>query len=109
LIKEGFEMTVQVQRVIETVRAFPISDQIEVLQAISENLQRNNTLEISSTEFWQSRSIEELARLQSAPVITDIGALAADFWPDDESADEFNNYVNERRRADHSHLLPHAS
>ena len=93
-------MTVQVQRVIETVRVFPISDQIEVLQAISENLRHSHALETSSNEFWQTRSIEELAQMQSVPVITDIGALGADVWPDDESADEFNDFVAARRRAD---------
>lgn len=92
-------MTVQVQRVIEAVRTFPIPDQIEVLQAISENLRRSHALETSSNEFWQTRSIEEVAQMQSVPVITEIGALAADFWPDDESVDEFNDYVDARQHS----------
>ncbi len=93
-------MTIQVQRVIEAVRGFPISDQIEVLQAISENLQQSYSLEATANEFWQNRSIDELAQMQSAPTIKDIGALAVDFWPDNESADAFNDYTDARRRAD---------
>ncbi len=39
--------------------------------------------------FEGARSIEELAREQGVEPVTDFESLAGDFWPEDESADEF--------------------
>jgi hypothetical protein len=37
--------------------------------------------------FWQHKSLEELAAEQGVRPVEDLGALRADFWPADESAD----------------------
>ncbi|MHC4252674.1 MAG: hypothetical protein ACYS9X_26450 [Planctomycetota bacterium] len=51
--------------------------------------------------FWtdgEKRSIEELAAEQGVKPITDLKLLRADFWPEDETADEFIAAVREWRR-----------
>ena len=37
---------------------------------------------------------------QQVPIFTDINEYAADFWPEDESADDINAFVAEQRRID---------
>ncbi len=39
--------------------------------------------------FWEARTIEDLAAQQGVKPVTDVAALAADFWPPDLSVDDF--------------------
>jgi hypothetical protein len=54
----------------------------------------------ASATFWSPPSLDEVAQKQSAPVITDVHALAVDFWPKAEHADDINQFIAERRHAD---------
>ena len=92
-------MTPQLQRVIAAARALSPRDKLELLEVISHDLQQTYAFTEESAAFWSARSIDEIARTQGAPVITDIHALAVDFWPEDESADDFNQFIAEQRRA----------
>jgi hypothetical protein len=40
-------------------------------------------------DFWRSKSVEELAREQGVKPVEDPNDLKGDFWPEDESVDEF--------------------
>jgi phage terminase small subunit len=44
------------------------------------------------------RELERLAAEQGVRPITDFDSLRADFWPEDESVDDFVRTVRERRR-----------
>jgi hypothetical protein len=93
-------MTPQLQQVIAAARALSSRDKLELLEVISHDLQQSYAFTEESAAFWSPRSIDELAQTQAAPVVTDIRALAVDFWPEDESADDFNQFIAEQRRAD---------
>ncbi|SRR6266487_7102717 len=93
-------MTPQLQQVITAARALSPHDKLELLEVISRDLQQSYTFAEESAAFWSPRSIDEIAQTQAAPVITDIRALAVDFWPEDESADDFNQFIAEQRHAD---------
>lgn len=43
------------------------------------------------------RELERLAAEQGVKVIIDLHSLRADFWPEDESVDDFVRTVRERR------------
>lgn len=93
-------MTVQLQQVIAAARALSPRDKLELLEVISHDLQHSYAFTDESATFWSARSIEEIVQAQAAPVITDIHTLAVDFWPEDESADDFNQFIAEQRGAD---------
>jgi hypothetical protein len=93
-------MTPQLEQVIAAARALSPRDKLELLEVISHDLQRSYAFAEASAAFWSPRSIDEIAPAQDAPVITDIRALAVDFWPEDESADDINQFIEEQRRAD---------
>ena len=42
-----------------------------------------------SGSFWRGTSLAELAIYQRVSPIVDIASLSGDFWPEDESVDEF--------------------
>ncbi len=93
-------MTPQLERVIADARTLSPRDKLELLEVISRDLQQTYALTQESAAFWSTRSIDEIVQAQAAPVITDVGALAVDFWPEDESADDLNQFIAEQRRAD---------
>lgn len=93
-------MTPQLQQVIAAARALSPRDKLELLEVISHELQQSYAFTEESATFWSPSSIDELAQAQNVPVVTDIDALAVDFWPEDESADDFNQFIAERRQAD---------
>jgi len=93
-------MTLQLQAVLVAAQALSPRDKLELLEVISHDLQQSYAFIDQSAPFWSSRSIDEIVQAQAAPVITDIHSLAVDFWPEDESADDLNQFIDEQRRAD---------
>jgi hypothetical protein len=91
-------MTPQLKLVVEAARALSPHDKLELLQVIAHDLGQMNALTEGNAAFWSPRSLDEIAQTQSA--VADIHTLAVDFWPADESADDFNQFVAERRHAD---------
>jgi hypothetical protein len=93
-------MSPQLQQMIDAVCTLSPREKIELIEAISRDLEQSHGFAEENGAFWSRRSIDEVARGQAASVITDVRTLAADFWPEDESADDFNQFVAERRHAD---------
>ncbi len=61
--------------------------------------QRNPVVrEDASTAEIARRQLERLADEQGVQRITDFDSLRANFWPEDESIDDFVRTVRERRR-----------
>ncbi len=93
-------MTPQLKRVIADARTLSPRDKLELLEVLSRDLQETYALAQESATFWTTRSIDEIVQAQAAPVITDVSALAVDSWPEDESADDLNQFIAEQRRTD---------
>ena len=84
-------MTTSVERVFRAVQHLSPAEQLELIQAISQSLQRQ----------YQPINADAIPpSVKRTPPITDLTHLAADFWPEDESADDINAYVAQQRRED---------
>jgi hypothetical protein len=88
------------QQVIAAARTLSSRDKLELLETISHDLQQSYVLVEESAAFWSPRSLGEIAQAQDATVITDIRTLIVDFWPDDETADDVNQFVARQRQID---------
>jgi hypothetical protein len=64
-----------------------------LIEVIARSLTQVDTLETQSSVFLCGRTLDELIAEQQPPVITDLDTLAADFWPEDETADDINAYI----------------
>ncbi len=91
-------MTQEVAAVIRTVHALSHRDKLEVLQAIMQDLQQSYVFTESNATFWSPKSLDELITTQNVPIIDDISLLGADFWPEDETADDMNVYIAQHRK-----------
>lgn len=98
-------MTANMQAVVEAAQALTPSEQLEVISMLSRMLQQRFPRgPISPAMPMLTPSIPPYVR-RSAP-ITDLSKLAADFWPDDESADAVNAFVAQQRAGDRQCDLP---
>ena len=93
-------MSAQLKQVITAAQTLSPRDKLKLLQAIVRDLEEKDAIAEASAVFWSSRSLDKIAKTQSAPVITDVRGLAVDFWPKDETADDINRFLSERRRSD---------
>ena len=53
-----------------------------------------------TTNFWQPQPIASIVAAQQTQPVSDLSTLQADFWPEDESADDFIVFVEQQRRED---------
>ncbi|WP_016952863.1 hypothetical protein [Anabaena sp. PCC 7108] len=88
------------QKVIDAARSLPINDKLQLLQVIALDLQQSDNLEALQVSFWENQSIDKLLQQQSIPIITDIQSLTVDFWKEDESTDEFEQFIADSRHTD---------
>ncbi len=97
-------MTVRVQSVIDAARRLSLAEQLELIQAIFQSWQRRFQPSAAGGELLAvSEGIP--AYVKRTPPVTDLAELAADFWPEDESADEINAFVAQQRAEDRAREL----
>lgn len=53
-----------------------------------------------TTNFWQPQPIDSIVASQQTQSVSDLSTLKADFWPEDESADDVIAFVEQQRRED---------
>lgn len=93
-------MTAKLQALIDSAQQLTPVEQVELINALSRFLDQNYHQESSITDFWQTKSTEQIIASQKIPPASDISALKADFWPNDESADDFIEFVQQQRQED---------
>ncbi len=84
-------MTANVERVLQAAQHLSPVEQLELIQAISQSLLR---------QYRQTESDAIPPHVKRTAPVTDLAQLAADFWPEDESADDINDYIAQQRRED---------
>lgn len=77
----------------------------EMQQTVTDELKNKNGREDAPTYlgkdqsfFDEPQSLEELAQQQGVKPVTNLDDLVADFWPKDESVDDFISAVRQWRR-----------
>jgi len=85
-------MSQELATVLRAVRALSHRDKLEVLHAITHDLQQGYALAEGNAAFWSPKNLDEIISTQNAPIIDDISLLGADFWSEDETSDHINAY-----------------
>ncbi len=84
-------MNVELHYLINAAQKLSPRKKLDLIHAVSQSLP---TLpKVGDTDFWTVRSLEEHLQRQKTPVITDIAELRADFWPEEETADDLIAYI----------------
>ena len=70
---------------------------MELVSTLSDFLQKKYN---RNSEFWNTKTVDELVQEQKIEVTNNIAVLGVDFWPDEESVDEFNEFIQQQRQRD---------
>ena len=92
-------MTPQLQKAIATIQTLSDREQRQLLQILSETVNKSSDLEQQDRLFWQNTSLEDLIKTQKTPIIEDIKDLAGDYWGED-STDQFLSFLKEQRQSE---------
>ena len=88
-------MNTQLNPLINIILKMGAVEQLELIRVISQSLQHNH---LSSPDFWQPKTLEEMIPAQKP--VRNISDLGADFLPENESADDMIEYIYQQRRED---------
>jgi hypothetical protein len=75
-------------------------EQIEIIQYLTESLSMHDSQLSAAARAWRPKTLAQLVREHKKAPIKSVSALAADFWPPDESADDIISYIYTRRVGD---------
>lgn len=70
----------------------------EGIRAEAENRTRKRSAQ--SQAFWNPPTLEEMLKSKADRLIHGIDQVKSDFWPEEESADDINDYIYGERRKD---------
>lgn len=93
-------MTQRFDTVLQAIRTLSAREKLQLIQAITTDLQQLDELASTNEAFWTPSTLNTLIATQQTPVITDIQMLVDDFWPEDETADDINTYIEAQRHLD---------
>jgi Arc/MetJ-type ribon-helix-helix transcriptional regulator len=94
--RELWEMGTRLQNLIDAAQELSPLEQLELISTISQSLHRNCQ---QAVDFWEPKTLEQLIQAQQTQPITDIADLAGS-WPEEESVDDFIEYIYQQRRED---------
>ncbi len=93
-------MTTRVQTLIDAVQELSLLEQLDLISTISQSIHRSYQQAQPAADFWEPKKLEQHVQAQLTRPVTDIADLVADFWPEEESADDFIAYTYQQRRED---------
>lgn len=92
-------MTPHLNTIIRDAQKLSPFEQVELIAAVSQFLKGKQNKILINIDFWESRSIKQFAKSQKYKM-KEVLEIDPSFWPDDESTDDFNNFVDSQRKED---------
>ena len=93
-------MTTRVQTLIDAAQELSLLEQLKLISTISQSIHRSYQQAQPAVGFWEPKTLAQHIQAQLTQPVTDIADLVADFWPEEESADDFIAYIYQQRRED---------
>jgi hypothetical protein len=93
--------TTTVQTVVAAAQKLSPTEQLEVIQALTRVLQQRYLGTIAPVAAdTPTNALSLPAVVRRTPPVTNLADFAADFWPEEETADDINDYIAQQRAAD---------
>ncbi|MEO0520513.1 MAG: hypothetical protein AAF171_24805 [Cyanobacteria bacterium P01_A01_bin.116] len=94
-------MTPKLENAIAAVKTLSPIERIQLLQILTEEAtisKEETPLSAFGGKFWQGDTIEEITACQSPKTFSEQNNLAADFWPEEESVEDFLQFLKQQRQ-----------
>ena len=92
-------MTPELKAAIAAIQPLSPTERQQLLQILTHStLSTNLHLQTLSNQFWQGSEIEQMLATQTPKTVHDMKDLAADFWPEEDSIEEFLTFLQQQRQ-----------
>lgn len=95
-------MTPQLEAAIAALQPLSPEERQQLLQILIQSNSASNfqpDLKALSTQFWQGISLQQLCATQTPTTVHSFEDFAADFWPAEDSIEDFLTFLREQRQA----------
>lgn len=94
-------MTETLKTAINVVTQLTPDEQLELIATVSRSLQKQiPSMQNNVLRQLQTVAEEIPATIRRTPPVQQLSQLKAEFWPEDETADDINNFIEQQRRDD---------
>ena len=94
-------MSPQLEKAIKAIQPLSTMErqqQLQILTQRNSEKKSNQDFAISTAQFWQGTSLDEILAIQSPKTVHNLKDFAADFWPEDESMEDFLTFMRQQRQ-----------
>lgn len=94
-------MTPQLQAAIAAIQPLTHTERQQLLQILTQSDSTSNAqadLKTLSSQFWQGTTLQQLLVTQTPKTFQNLKAHAADFWPEEDSTEDFIIFLRQQRQ-----------
>jgi hypothetical protein len=95
-------MTPQLKAAIAAIQPLSPIERQQLLQILtqsdSDSESQADTFKTRSAQFWQGISLQQLRATQTPTTVRNLKDLAADFWPVEDSLEDFLTFLRQQRQ-----------
>jgi hypothetical protein len=93
-------MTPKLEAAIAAIQPLSPTERQQLLQILTQDGLAENSptdLKVLSVKFWQGISLQQLRTTQTPTTVRNLKDLAADFWPKEDSIEDFLTFLRQQR------------
>lgn len=94
-------MTPQFEAVIAAIQLLSSTERQQLLQILTQSNSSSNSqpnLKTLSTQFFQGTTLKQLLAKHPPTTVDNLKNLAADFWPEEDSIEDFLAFLRQQRQ-----------
>jgi hypothetical protein len=94
-------MTPLLEAAIAAIKPLSATERLQLLQILMQSDLTSNPpidLKALSLQFWQGTSLQQLRATPPPTIVDNLKDLAADFWPAEDSIEDFLAFLRQQRQ-----------
>lgn len=94
-------MTPQFEAALAAIQLLSSTERQQLRQILAQSNSSSNSqtdLKALSVQFWQGTTLKQLLTTQSPITVYNLKDLAADFWPEEDSIEDFLTFLRQQRQ-----------
>lgn len=98
-------MTVQLKSIIKDAQTLSPVEQVELITAVSNLLQKSYYPTTWKHDFWETKTLQQRIDEKKTIAIENIENMAGNFWPKEENLDDFLSFTYQERLQNRNNSL----
>jgi hypothetical protein len=94
-------MTPQLEAAIAAIQLLSSTERLQLWQILAQIDTTSNSqtdLKTLSAQFWQGITLKQLLATQTPTTVHNLKYLAVDFWPEEDSIEDFLTFLRQQRQ-----------